>query len=190
MPFVNVKTIGPVKRVVAVLSTAAVAVVAAAAVTVGPSGAQDPPPPIDVQLLTERAEFTDDVAMQVRFKLDGQRATALNLQDASRLVTARVTIQPGAMFPWHTHPGPVLINIAEGTFTYVNADDCVPRVYPAGTALVDPGYGNVHTAFNDTDEVVVVIATFLDVPAQGPLTITEGIEAPEGCDIEVGTHAH
>jgi quercetin dioxygenase-like cupin family protein len=177
------------RRVVAVVAAAAAGIVAAA-VTVVPSGAQDPPPPIDVQLLTSRAEFTDDVSVQVRYRLDGQRTSVLNARDASRLVTARITIQPGAMFPWHTHPGPVLINIAEGTFTYVNADDCVPRVYPAGTALVDPGYGNVHTAYNDTDDVIVVIATFLDAPDQSPLTVTEGIEAPEGCDIEVGDHAH
>jgi quercetin dioxygenase-like cupin family protein len=177
------------RRAVAILAAAAAATVGVA-VTVVPSGAQDPPPPIDVQLLTSRAEFTDDVSVQVRYRLDDQGTSVLNARDASRLVTARITIQPGAMFPWHTHPGPVLINIAEGTFTYVNADDCVPRVYPAGTALVDPGYGNVHTAFNDTDDVIVVIATFLDAPDQGPLTITDGIEAPEDCDIEVGEHAH
>jgi quercetin dioxygenase-like cupin family protein len=177
------------RRVVAILVAAAAGIVTAA-VTIVPSAAQDPPPPIDVELLTQRATFTDDVSMQVRYRLDGRRTHTLSTQDASHIATARITIQPGAMFPWHTHPGPVLINIAEGTFTYVNADDCIPRVYPAGTALVDPGYGNVHTAYNDTDSVIVVIATFLDAPAEGPLTVTEGVEAPEGCDIEVGEHAH
>jgi hypothetical protein len=34
---------------------------------------------------------------------------------------------------------------------YAGADDCVEREYPAGTAFVDLGHGDVHTAFNPTD---------------------------------------
>jgi hypothetical protein len=55
---------------------------------------------------------------------------------------------------------------------------------------VDPGRGNVHTAFNPSDDVTVVIATFFEVPAEGPLTLTEGVQPPDDCQIEVGTHAH
>lgn len=29
-----------------------------------------------------------------------------------------------------------------------------------------------------------------EVPAEGPLTITEGVEAPADCPIEVGSHEH
>jgi hypothetical protein len=32
------------------------------------------------------------------------------------------------------------------------------------TAFVDPGLGHVHTAFNATDEVVVLMATFFAAP--------------------------
>jgi hypothetical protein len=49
-----------------------------------------------------------------------------------------------------------------------------------GTAFVDPGHGNVHTAFNPTDDVTVLIATFFEVPETGPLTITEGV-VPGDC---------
>lgn len=44
-------------------------------------------------------------------------------------------------FPWHTHCGPVVVNVVSGEFTCISAEDCVGRVYPAGTALVDPGQG-------------------------------------------------
>jgi hypothetical protein len=43
---------------------------------------------------------------------------------------------------------------------------------------VDPGRPNVHTAFNSFDGVTVVVATFLEVSADGPLTIAQGVEAP------------
>jgi quercetin dioxygenase-like cupin family protein len=153
-----------------------------------PSLAQEGPPPISVELLTGRAEFTDDVAAQLRIRLDGRAANVLNLKDPSRTAVARITVQPGAQFPWHTHPGPVIVNVAQGHLVYVNADDCVQRDYPAGTAFVDPGRGNVHTAFNPTDGVTILLATFFEVPQAGPLTITEGVEAPADCHIEVGTH--
>lgn len=153
-----------------------------------PSRAQEPPPPIAVELLTGRAEFTDDVRALLRIKLDGRPTQVLNLRDPSRTVVARITVQPGAQFPWHTHPGPVVANVAQGNLVYVYASDCVEREYPAGTAFIDPGRGNVHTAFNPTDEVTVVVATFFEVPASGPLTITEGVEAPADCPIAAGAH--
>jgi quercetin dioxygenase-like cupin family protein len=156
------------------------------AVAVLPLAAQEPPPPIAVELLTPRSEFTDDVALQIRYKLDGQATNVLQLNDASRTLVARLTVQPGAQFPWHTHPGPVIINVTQGELVYVQASDCVERDYLAGTAFVDPGQGNVHTAFNPSDGVTILVATFFEVPAAGPLTITEGIEAPADCQIVVG----
>jgi hypothetical protein len=146
-------------------------------------------PPIDVEMLTPRSEFTDDVSGQFKVKLDGQATNVLNMSDASRTAVARITVQPGAQFPWHTHPGPVIANVIQGELTYVQATDCVDRPYPAGTVFVDPGNGNVHTAFNSAAEgETVVMATFFEVPAQGPLTITEGVQAPADCDITVGDH--
>ena len=143
-----------------------------------------PPPPILIELLTPRSLFTDDVRGQFRIKLEGEhRTTAVNmLHDASRTVVARITVQPGAQFPWHTHSGPVVVNIAQGELVYVEAHDCIERPYPVGTAFVDPGHGHVHTAFNRIGGVPVVLyATFFEVPAEGPLTITEGVEVPADC---------
>ena len=129
-----------------------------------------PPAPIAVELLTGRHEFTDDVAAQIRLKPEGRSRKVVNLHDPSKMAVAKITVQPGARFPWHTHPGPVLIAVTQGDLVYVYADDCVERSYPAGTALVDPG-ANVHYAFNPTGGETVLIATFFDVPAEGLLTI-------------------
>ena len=148
-----------------------------------PSAAQEPPPPIALELLTPRSTFTDDVDFRIRYKLEGTDRSSrnvLHLEDPSRTAVARITVQPGAQFPWHTHPGPVIVDIAEGELVYVQASDCIERSYPAGTAFVDPGRGNVHTAFNPTDGETVLIATFFEVPETGPLTITEGV-VPGDC---------
>ena len=158
------------------------------AATVLPSLAQTAPLPIGVELLTARAQFTDTVDAQFRVKLDGGATNVLNMPDASRTLTARFTVQPGAQFPWHTHPGPVMVNVVQGTLVYVQAIDCIERAYPAGTAFIDPGRGNVHTAFNpDAATPTVFIATIFDLPADGALSDTNVV--PGDCDIQVGTHA-
>jgi quercetin dioxygenase-like cupin family protein len=159
-----------------------------------PSAAQDPPPPIDVEPLTARHTFTDDVTAQLRSKPDGRAREVVNLRDASRMQVVRITVQPQARFPWHTHPGPVLVAVNQGELVYVYADDCRERPYPAGTGFVDPGGGNVHTAFNPTDEETVLIATFLGAPASGGLTLPvapeEGAALDQSCGLEASSQAH
>jgi hypothetical protein len=49
------------------------------------------------------------VALQVRDKPSGRRTSVADLSDASHLFVARITVQPGVRFPWHTPPGPILI---------------------------------------------------------------------------------
>ena len=150
--------------------------VAAGAVAVGTLQAQTPPAPIAVEVLTQRAVFTDDVE-----PADPQQAgrpcdDVSNPYDPSWTVVAKITVQPGAQFPWHTHPGRVIVNVAQGELTYIMAHDCVDRPYAAGTAFVDPGRGMVHTAVNRTNGVTVLYATFFEVPETGPLTIP--VDAP------------
>ena len=151
------------------------------------------PAPIVVELLTGRHEFTDEVDAQFRLKPNGRPRTVVNF-DPSKMAVAKITIQPGARFPWHTHPGPVLVAVQQGTLIYVYADDCVDRTYPTGTGLVDPG-NNVHYAFNPTGGETILIATFLGVPATGPLTIPVDAGTSAALDTKCGiapaaVHAH
>lgn len=144
--------------------------------------------PIAIEALTARHDFTDEVAAQFRLKPAGRPRDVVNLQDASRMAVLRITVQPGARFPWHTHPGPVLVAITQSDLVYVYGDDCIERTYPSGTALVDPG-NNVHYAYNPTDEPTVLVATFFGVPAEGPLTIPVDPEAAAGYDAKCGVAA-
>ena len=74
--------------------------------------------PISVEFLTPRSPFTDDVALQLRYRLEGSPTAVINSLNPSHTVVARITVQPGAQFPWHTHPGPVIVNV--GTFYSLN----------------------------------------------------------------------
>ncbi len=156
------------------LVLALTAILALVAVTLVPGLATASHVPIHSEPLTPRAAFTDDVSIQIKNKLDGQGTTVLNLRDASRTLVVKFTVQPGAAFPWHTHPGPVIVTIQQGTLIYTQASDCIDRSYPAGSAFVDPGLGNVHTAHNPSDSVeTIMYATFFGFPAEGLLSIPD-----------------
>ncbi len=148
---------------------------------------EPPLEPITIEPLTPRSTFTDGVAMSFDVSLDGAAAHQVDVDDPSRTVLVKVTAQPGAVFPWHTHPGPVLVNIAQGELVYIQASDCVPRHYPAGTVFVDPGRGHIHSAYNSSEGETIFYATFLEAPEEGPVTITEGIETPTDCDVATAT---
>jgi quercetin dioxygenase-like cupin family protein len=169
------------KRATALAAAGGLIAVLLVSANVLPSAAQEPPPPIATEFLTGRAAFTDNVDLKIKNKLDGQATQVVNVKDPSRTVVARITVQPGAQFPWHTHPGPVIVNVAEGELVYVAADDCVEREYPAGTAFIDAGRGHVHTAFNPTDDATVLVATFFEAPDVGPLLTA--VEPPADCEV-------
>jgi quercetin dioxygenase-like cupin family protein len=145
-------------------------------VAVMPSLAQDP---IVAQPLTARAVFTDDVAIKFRVKVDGGPTGVINLNDGSLTQTVMFTVQPGAMFPWHSHPGSVVVNVASGELVYVPSETCEERRYAAGEAFFDPGHGHVHTAFNPGSVPTVLVATFFGLPATGPLS--NPVEPPATC---------
>jgi mannose-6-phosphate isomerase-like protein (cupin superfamily) len=156
----------------------------------------DPPVPILFEPLTGRHLFTDEVAAQIRVKPDGRPREVINIQDASNIAVARFTVQPGVRFPWHSHPGLVMVAVTQGELVFVYADDCVERRYPAGTAFVDPGFGNVHFAFNPDPGETIIVATFLGVPpAPAPLTIPVEASEAAALDAKCGvasplSHAH
>jgi hypothetical protein len=83
----------------------------------------------------------------------------------------------------------VIVNIVQGELVYVQATDCVERGYSAGTVFVDPGRGNVHSAFNPSASVpTIFVATFLDFPADGPLSIPAASQSH--CVMSGGTHGN
>lgn len=78
----------------------------------------------------------------------------------------------GGSTGWHTHPGPVFINVIQGQVTFYEADDptCTPHVVSAGQGYVDTGHG--HLGRNETGlpakDVSVILAP-VNLPFRGEL---------------------
>jgi len=100
----------------------------------------------------------------------------LKTKDDSDVYVVSNTVAPGGNSGWHTHPGPSLITVKAGTATFYDGDDptCTPRVYPAGTGVIDPGDGHVHLLRNE-GSVDLVTITVQILPAGAP----RRIDAPD-----------
>jgi quercetin dioxygenase-like cupin family protein len=130
-----------------------------------------------VNELFARGKFTDNVKGILLYNFEGTESTRIvHINDASDMIAVKVTIPPGDESPWHSHPGPGLIAVAQGTLTITYASDCIPRPYAAGEAFMEPG-GVVMRADNFGEEDAVVYVTFLGVPP-GPPTEPYVGEAP------------
>jgi hypothetical protein len=117
-----------------------------------------------------RGDFLDQIDVKFKIKLN-EATNVVHVQEPSDALVAKITFQPGGSVGWHTHHGPVIVTVASGALSIINASDCVHRVYGAGKAFVDPGQGNIHVGFNETAGETVIYATFLDVPRGQPATI-------------------
>jgi quercetin dioxygenase-like cupin family protein len=112
---------------------------------------------------------------------DGPRhRVKLKTKGDSDVYVVSNTVVPGGHSGWHTHPGPSLITVKEGTATFYDGDDptCTPRVYPAGTGVIDPGDGHVHLLRNE-GSVNLVTVTVQILPAGAPRRIDA--PAPGNC---------
>ena len=159
------------KRAMLILGSAVLLLAAAAAINAVPSAAVDPPPPIAAEPLTARSVFPDAIDMKIKLKTHDGGTMVVHVDDPSRMVDVKYTVQPGARFPWHTHYGPVIVNIISGSLTYVPEGSCHEKTYSAGQAFVDAGHGHVHTAYNPGTAPTVFIATFFEAPETGALLI-------------------
>jgi quercetin dioxygenase-like cupin family protein len=164
---------GRIRRSIAFCAAATAAIVGLVA---QPISADHSRPHVE---LLARGSFLDDVSITLRNKIAGRATHVTHIEDASDQVVLHITLEPGAIAPWHGHDQATgfLVNMGPGTLTNYVGDSCEPRqIYP-GQAFVDPGHGAVHGVRNDSNEQVVLIAVFFGV--KGAPVLPDS--APDDC---------
>ena len=89
------------------------------------------------------------------------------------ILNVHQTFAPGGYSGWHTHPGPVVITVKEGTMTFYQ-EDCTANVFTAGQGFIETG-AHPHFARNETDSPATTVVTYLTPPSA---TVTR-IDAPQ-----------
>jgi uncharacterized cupin superfamily protein len=159
-------------KVIVVLAVIAVGVAAfAGKVRATPSN-----PPLFSSSTIARAQLGE---LDIKSKTDADVwKMMLKTKGLSDLYVQQNVFKPGATSGWHTHPGPSLIIVTQGTVTVYEGDDptCTPHQYSAsqGTGFVDVGGGAVHVIRNEgtVDAQTIVVQM---IPAGAP----RRIDAPD-----------
>lgn len=104
----------------------------------------------------------------------------LDVAPPSQLTVQEVTIQPGGVAPWHTHPGAENSVVTAGQLTLTIATDpgCAPRHVAPGQAFDIPA-NTPHTARNDGTTPVTLFVTYLG--NQPGATLVNPVARPSGC---------
>ena len=110
----------------------------------------------------------------------GTTRTDLQRHDLSipgrETVQARIDIAPGAVAPWHRHPGEEVIYILEGTLEY-QLEGEAPVTLKAGDVLFVPT-GVAHMARNRTANNGAELATYIVEKGKPLLVPAKDIQIP------------
>lgn len=91
------------------------------------------------------------------------------------IAVQRIVFEPGGQSGWHSHPGPVFIEVVTGTMTFYESDDpsCTPIVRSAGQGYLDVGE-HAHIARNESGAPAENIVVYL-----APQAAALRIDAPD-----------
>jgi len=97
-------------------------------------------------------------------------------KDPVNILNAHATFAPGAFSGWHTHAGPGIVIVEQGTLTIEQTVGCFVD-YPQGSVLFEGGPDHIHNASNRTSTPVVIDSYFF-LPAFAPPGANSRIDEP------------
>ena len=116
--------------------------------------------------LIGRASFQDPSSETIKVKrITGDWHMEIKAKPTFDLAVQSIVFQPGGHSGWHSHPGPVFIQVVSGTMTFYESDDptCSPQVRTAGQGYLDFGE-HAHIARNETAAPAQNIVTYFAPP--------------------------
>jgi len=116
--------------------------------------------------LLGRATFADATGETFKVKrMTGDWHVEIKGKPAIDLAVQSIVFQPGGQSGWHSHPGPVFIQVVSGTMTFYESHDptCTPVVRTAGQGFLDVGE-HAHIARNETTAPAQNVVTYFAPP--------------------------
>jgi hypothetical protein len=130
--------------------------------------------------LLGRATFGDPSQETFKVKrITGDWHVEVKAKPTVDLAVQRIVFQPGGQSGWHTHTGPVFIQVVAGVMTFYESDDpdCEPIVRTAGQGYLDLGE-HAHIARNESGAVAENLVTYLAPPGAA---LRIDADAPGNC---------
>ncbi len=169
------RLVSPTRR--AALAAGAVTAAAGTAIAFstlgdGPAAADTPRSPAPSASASRDPIITPLAAALVPGPIDIDRRHPSNVE------SVRIDFRAGDTTGWHSHPGPVLVQVVSGAVTLRHAAHgrCLSEVVSAGHGFFEAP-GAVHVAENPRPDPAVLYATFILPPNAGP-EVSAPIPAP------------
>jgi cupin domain len=127
-----------------------------------------------VSTLLGRATFGDESAGLLEIaRTTGSWSVDIEAQPNLDVAVQSIIFEPGGQSGWHSHPGPVFIQVVGGTMTFYEGDDptCSPIVRTKGQGYLDRG-DHPHIARNETELHAQTVVTYF-APQGAALRIDE-----------------
>ena len=84
----------------------------------------------------------------------------LQTQGPIEVAYQRITIPPGGTLGWHSHPGPTVVTVFQGTLSFHHAEQCTQEIeYATGQSFSNMP-DEIHLARNEGTQPVVVFASY------------------------------
>ena len=136
---------------------------------VGPAGPAGTTPRFTVGAGTQstllgRATFAERFHVKRKQKAAGWEID-IKAKAPTDVAVQSIAFQPGGHSGWHSHPGPVFIQVVSGTMTFYESDDpsCAPTVRTAGQGYLDTGE-HAHIARNESGAPATNVVTYFAPP--------------------------
>ena len=116
--------------------------------------------------LLARSTFRDPKDPNFKVKrITGDWHVEIKSMPALDLAVQSIVFNPGSQSGWHSHPGPVFIQVVSGTITFYESDDptCTLIRRSAGESYLDLG-DHAHIARNETGAPAQNIVTYFAPP--------------------------
>jgi hypothetical protein len=150
---------------------------AVTSLSLGPVGATAPASPPSGETLAPLARGALLKPANANAKVTGG-GVKIQTKGALDAFMAEITLEPGGTGGWHTHAGPVITVVKQGTMTIYDAK-CKPHEIPTGSAEISPGTTATKNINQGTTPVVYDV-TFL-IPHGASIPRVDH-PAPAGCN--------
>ena len=101
-----------------------------------------------------------DRPLAVNWKFAPGTRVKLQTKGEVKVAFQRITIGPGGTLGWHSHPGPTVVTVFQGTLSFYHAEDCTEEIeYATGTSFSNMP-DEIHMARNEGAGDVILFAVY------------------------------
>ena len=106
----------------------------------------------------------------------------LQTQGPIEVAYQRITIPPGGTLGWHSHPGPTVVTVFQGTLSFYHAEECTHEIEYATGQSVSNMPDEIHMARNEGASAVLELASYYLMQSSPPAPLRIDQPSPgTGC---------